>query len=37
MRSAFREWPENCLGITGPVVIRTRAPWWVRAIRWLFR
>lgn len=36
VRDAFREWPENAIGITGPVVTRPAAPWRVRALRWLF-
>lgn len=36
-RDAFREWPENAIGIEGPVVIPLSAPWWVRLLRWLFR
>jgi len=37
LREAFREWPENAIGITGPVVIPLGYPWWVRAIRFVVR
>ena len=35
LREAFREWPENALGINDPGCIPTRSPWWVRVLRWL--
>jgi hypothetical protein len=37
VRDAFRDWPENCIGITGPVVIKTQAPLWVRIVRAMLR
>lgn len=36
IRDAFREYPENAIGIAGPVVIEPHTPLWRRLIRWLF-
>ena len=34
MREAFpHDYASNALGIAGPVVTPTRAPWWVRVLR----
>lgn len=37
LREAFREWGETAIGVTGPVVIPTRPPWWARVLRRLLR
>lgn len=35
LRYAFKEFPENCLGIEGNVIQVSR-PWWVRLLRVIF-
>lgn len=37
LREAFKDWGESAIGITGPVVIPLRPPWWVRVLRRLLR
>lgn len=35
LREAFPGlYRESAIGIAGPAVIPTRAPWWVRLLRW---